>query len=60
MTEKLKSAIRETREHLQLNGNPDADDEDAIEDLMGECGKMQDGSCLLAGSEFCDFECPFS
>jgi hypothetical protein len=25
--------------------------------LFDECGKMPDGVCLKAGSEFCDFEC---
>jgi len=60
MAKSLKSAIRETREWLQLNMNPDADDDDAIDDLMGECGKDASGSCSLAGTEYCDWDCPFS
>lgn len=55
----FRRRVDETREHLQLNGSPDADDEDAIENLMDECGKQSDGDCLNAGSEYCDFECPF-
>jgi hypothetical protein len=57
---KLSRAIQEVREHLQLNSDPDATDEDALDDLLGECGKQPDGSCLEAGTEYCDFECPFS
>ncbi len=26
--------------------------------LLYECGMMPDGTCLLAGSEDCDWECP--
>jgi len=63
---KLKQRIKETKEHMNLNYQRDGDedyeftDEDAIEDLMGECGKTPDGYCSMAGSEYCDFECPFS
>ncbi len=63
----LKRAIAETKEFLQLNRDPDADDEDALDDLedalddlMGECGKGPSGSCSLAGTEYCDWNCPFS
>lgn len=56
----LKHAIRETKEWLQINGNPDADDDDAIDNLMDECGQDASGSCSLAGTEYCDWECPFS
>ena len=55
-----KHAIRETREYLELNADPDATDEDAADYLMHECGKDQNGRCSLAGTEYCDFECPFS
>lgn len=57
---RLNRAIREVREHLQINGNPDANDEDAIDGLMDECGQDGSGYCSQAGSEYCDFECPFS
>lgn len=56
----LREAIKETREHLEIDGNPDATEEDALEDLIGECVQMPDGSCTMAGSEYCDFECPFN
>ncbi len=26
---------------------------------VDECGQQSDGACLLAGTEECDFECPF-
>ncbi len=26
---------------------------------LGECGKLPNGICMKAGSEECDFECPF-
>ena len=32
----------------------DDDDLDGDED----CGLMDDGQCALAGTEWCDFECP--
>ena len=31
-----------------------------FEEALMECGQMRDGGCLKAGSEHCDFECPFS
>jgi len=30
------------------------DDED---DYLDECALMPDGQCMLAGTEFCDWEC---
>ena len=56
---KLEQAIHEMQEHLQLSGSPEADEDEAIESLMQDCGKLRDGSCSLAGSEYCDFECAF-
>lgn len=59
---KLRHAIVEIKEHHQINYDPDDDgysDEDAIDDLLDECGQDGSGHCLLAGSEYCDFECPF-
>lgn len=41
---------------------PDYDDDDGgdeIEDAIGECGQIPGGGCMLAGTEHCDFECPF-
>ncbi len=49
MATSLKTAIREVKEHLQLNGDPDSND--AVETLMDDCGQ---------DTEYCDWECPFS
>lgn len=35
-------------------------EQDEFETAMGECGQMRGGGCMLAGTEHCDFECPFS
>jgi hypothetical protein len=34
--------------------DPAADDEDDF-----DCGGMVDGTCMYAGTEWCDFECPY-
>lgn len=50
---------------------PAEDDEDRFQDdddytpdpwqeAMDECGLDSTGACGLAGSEHCDFECPFN
>lgn len=31
--------------------------EDCWDEMMQECGLQADGSCLLAGSEHCDWDC---
>ena len=36
----------------------DPEEMDPLEEALGECQLMPDGQCLLAGSEWCDFECP--
>lgn len=36
---------------------PDDDDDDP-DAWMDDCGMMPDGTCMNAGSEWCDFECP--
>lgn len=28
------------------------------DDMLDECGMMSDGCCTLAGTEFCDWDCP--
>jgi len=56
----LKRAIAETKEYLQLNRDEDVTDDDALEDLMDEYGQDGSGSCSLAGTEYCDWDCPFS
>lgn len=40
-------------------------DDDHVFDYMdddhsSECGLMPDGTCMLAGTEFCDWDCPHS
>jgi hypothetical protein len=61
---RLRQAIKERRDHLELNGGADdgyeVTDDDALDDLLEECGRMGDGYCTQAGTEYCDFECPFS
>lgn len=32
---------------------------DSFEIAAQECGRLSDGTCTLAGTEHCDFECPF-
>lgn len=36
----------------------DGEEMSELEEKMMECQLMEDGQCLLAGSEWCDFECP--
>lgn len=39
----------------------DEDDYDEFEEALGECGRSQDyEGCMNAGSEYCEFECPFN
>lgn len=40
----------------------DFDDEgtDEFEESLMNCGQLPDGTCTKAGSEECDWECPFS
>lgn len=35
-------------------------EEDAFEEALMNCSMGRDGLCGQAGSEYCDFECPFS
>lgn len=69
MSRKLKHAIKETKEFMNLNHQRDLvdddddgsfNDEDALDSLMEDCGKDGSGRCSLAGTEYCDWECPFS
>lgn len=62
---RLHRAIEERREYASLNYDFDDEDdvftdEDAIDELMGECGQDRNGSCSMAWTEYCDWECPFS
>lgn len=41
----------------------DYDDEpepDEFEQAMSECGMTNDGFCILAGTEHCDWDCPIA
>lgn len=42
------------------DGADDYDRDDAFEDALAECGMTEDGDCMLAGSEYCDFQCPIN
>ena len=61
---RLQRAIQEVKIHHEDNYGDDDDlrfdDEDAIEELLSECGQTPDGYCTLAGTEYCDWDCPFS
>jgi hypothetical protein len=35
------------------------DELDELEADIQNCGMLPDGTCMLAGSEECDWECPF-
>lgn len=39
--------------------DPDFDETDEDEEWEFDCGMDRDGLCGKAGSEECDFECPF-
>lgn len=56
----LQHRIKEELEWMQDNMDTDLAEQDALDYLLGECGQTRDGSCRLAGSEYCDFECPFN
>jgi hypothetical protein len=47
-------------EECRSDWDDDGDEDDEFEEALGECGRGQgyDG-CTLAGSEYCEFECPF-
>lgn len=43
--------------------DPQNDEPDAFEEAMDDCSGLWDGGvflCMAAGSEECEFECPFS
>jgi hypothetical protein len=35
------------------------EEEELDDDDLGECGMLPDGTCMLAGTEHCDFECKY-
>lgn len=44
-------------EVAEYHCGPDDDDTD---DWMDDCGMMPDGTCMNAGTEWCDWDCPRS
>lgn len=42
------------------DSDDDEPEEDEFERAMDECGQMPGGGCHLAGTEYCDWDCPFS
>lgn len=59
---RLTRAIEERKEYAECNYEDGYEftDDDAIEELMGDCGQDASGYCSMAGTEYCDWECPFS
>jgi hypothetical protein len=55
----LQHRIREEWQWMQDNYEEDITERDALDHLLQECGQTDDGDCLHAGSEYCDFDCPF-
>jgi hypothetical protein len=55
----LQHRIHEEWQWMQDNYEGDITEQDALDHLLAECGQTNDGDCLQAGSEYCDFECPF-
>lgn len=58
----IKRVNDEAERDLEARGyydydEPDYDDEEDY-DPIEDCGMMADGQCTLAGSEFCDWDCP--
>lgn len=43
----------------ELFDDDDDYDPDSLDDALAECGLGPDGLCGMAGTEFCEFECPF-
>jgi hypothetical protein len=56
----LQACVHKMLTFLHNNGTPDADEADALEALLGQCGQETGGVCQLAGTTYCDSECPFS
>jgi hypothetical protein len=48
------------RDDYEDDYNDRDDDEDDFEEALQNCGQIRGGGCMKAGSEECDFECPFS
>ena len=65
MSKKEDQIVSGIKEYLTLNTDWDEasgppTDEDAYEYAMGNCGMGRNGQCSLAGTEHCDWDCPYS
>ena len=60
----LQQAIKEEKEFREVNFDYDDDggpnDDECIDHFLDECGHDGSGGCSLAGTEYCDWDCPFS
>ena len=45
-------------DNLSTDDTPSSDNDPSEDFDDADCGLMNNGSCSMAGSEFCDFECP--
>lgn len=36
------------------------DERESEDDSLDDCGRLPDGTCMLAGTEHCDWDCPYS
>lgn len=48
--------------HEEFDDEDEVDERelDEYEEAMLNCGMTQDGACMLIGTEYCDWDCPFS
>ena len=60
--ERIDRRVKERRAHMRANGAPpDPTRSEAREALMMQCGyDTEVGFCRKAGTEYCDWECPFT
>ena len=45
---------------LTLNQEDEPTWDDAYDLAASHCGQIPDGGCLKVGTEYCDWDCPFS
>jgi hypothetical protein len=51
----------DSRDYWDDDDYDEWDDRDEYDDALDDCGQIPHlgGGCLNAGTEYCDFECPF-
>lgn len=47
-----------TQEEIDHEFDDDNEYDLDVEDDLEDCGMMANGQCMLAGTEFCDWDCP--